>query len=239
MGRLFLVSTPIGNLEDITVRAVKTLLSVDRIACEDTRKAGLLVAELKKRYPFVTVADEKPQSFIRFDDHTEQQHTPEIIELLKVGKDIALISDAGTPLISDPGYRLVTACQSRGFCVIPVPGPTAFVAALTASGLPADKFMFLGYPPEKDAHRKKLFENLAHMTRIISTTYIFYCAPHKLDHILEELHDFFGDISISVARELTKQHEEIWTGTLASARARLSEFRGELVVLLNLTPKKS
>lgn len=147
--------------------------------------------------------------------------------MLAGGRNVALVSDAGTPLISDPGYRLVSEAIKRGIKVVPVPGPTAALAALMASGLPTNRFLFLGYPPEKQSHRKKLFRSLPK-----GTTAIFYCAPHKLRQTLTDMRDVFGDIGMVIARELTKAHEEIWRGSLYEALAR--SFKGELVLLLSL-----
>lgn len=210
MGALYIVSTPIGNLDDITVRAQKVLESVSLVLCEDTRRSAHLVAPSKLR---------------RFDEHSESKLLPEVIDKLKK-QDVALITDAGTPLISDPGYRLVSECVKRGIQVISIPGASALLAALTSSGLPANKFLFLGYPPEKQSHRLKVFSGLPK-----ETTIIFYCAPHKLEQTLLDLKESLGDIDIVIARELTKIHEEIWRGKLSEAQNR--DFKGELVLLLN------
>ena len=211
MGALYLVATPIGTLEDITIRAKKTLASVDFILCEDTRRTANLITHAK---------------LVRFDEHTEGKMLPEIIDIL-AHKNVALVCDSGTPLISDPGYRLVSECIKRGIKVVSIPGPSAVLAALTSSGLPSNKFMFLGYPPEKQSHRIKLFSSLPK-----DTTLIFYCAPHKLAQTLGDLKESLGDIEIVIARELTKIHEEIWRGKLSEAQTR--EFKGELVLLFTL-----
>jgi len=228
MGALYIVSTPIGNLEDITVRAQKTLASVDLILCEDTRRTGILLMEVS--HPSM----KKKDAILRFDDHTENKKIPEIIQMLEAGENIALVSDAGTPLISDPGYRLVSECIKRGIGVISIPGPSAVLAALTSSGLPANRFLFLGYPPEKQSHRKKLFQSmlLCFETLEQRPTIVFYCAPHKIQRTLEDMKDIFGDIEIVIARELTKIHEEIWRGKLSEAQN--TEFKGELVLLFSL-----
>jgi len=156
MGALYIVATPIGNMEDITMRAAKTLLSADVIACEDTRRTGLLL-QACQGYVDNYCAAALQLSMVRFDDYTEGKETPQLIEQLLHGKNIVLVSDAGTPLISDPGYRLVSEAIKRGVRVISIPGPTAAIAALTSSGLPANRLLFLGYPPEKQMHRKDLF----------------------------------------------------------------------------------
>ncbi len=150
---------------------------------------------------------------------------PEIIEMLAT-KDIALVSDAGTPLISDPGYRLVSEALKRGIKVVSIPGPTAAITALTSSGLPTHRFLFLGYPPEKQSHRIKLFESLPG-----DTTIIFYCAPHKLRQTLADLQSVMGDIPIVLCRELTKIHEEVWRGKISAALKHFSAPKGEFVLL--------
>ena len=247
MGTLYVVSTPIGNLDDITIRAIKTLFSVDSILCEDTRRTGLLLQHLKNTYAVFlcrspnlvnnSAAADKLQRLIRFDDHTENTLLPEIIDHLEGGQSVALVSDAGTPLISDPGFRLVRECVKRGIKLESVPGPSAFLTALTSSGLPADKFLFLGYPPEKSSHRTELFQYLLQMNRFICSTCIFYCAPHKLTQTLEDMKSSFGDIEVCVARELTKIHEETWKGALSQAISKYTDPKGEFVLLFRLPHK--
>ncbi|KKU25708.1 MAG: hypothetical protein UX37_C0015G0012 [Microgenomates group bacterium GW2011_GWA2_46_16] len=166
---------------------------------------------------------------VRFDDRTENQKTPWLVEQLLQGKKVALVSDAGTPLISDPGYRLVREAIKRGITVVSIPGPTAAIAALTVSGLPTNHFMFMGYPPEKQSRRTKLFQTLPK-----DTTIIFYCAPHKLQQTLGDMQSVFGDIPIVIARELTKIHEEVWRGKLSEAINYYSNPQGEFVFLLQL-----
>ena len=248
MGTLSIVSTPIGNLEDITIRAIKTLFSVDIVACEDTRRTGILFQELRKRFSSVIPAqsannldpglrrNDKLPFLFRFDDHSETTQTPLLIEKLKEGKSVALVSDAGTPLISDPGYKLVSEAIKRGVPVVSIPGPTAAIAALSVSGLPANHFMFLGYPPEKQSHRLKLFQSLmsSWSEAIGSPTIIFSCAPHKLQQTLSDMKEVFGDIDIIIARELTKIHEEVWRGRLSEAIAYFSNPQGEFVLLLRI-----
>ncbi len=262
MGTLYIVSTPIGNLEDITIRAIKTLFSVDIVACEDRRRTGLLLHALKKYVDNHAAAairlsivrekargsnkdsrgsnknsngkDERERMLVRFDDHTESQQTPWLVEQLLQGINVALVSDAGTPLISDPGYKLVSEAIKRGIKVVSIPGPTAAIAALTISGLPMNQFLFLGYPPEKEKHRKDLFHNLITMQPSNHPTIIFYCAPHKLHQTLTDMQTVFGDILIVIARELTKIHEEVWRGTLTEAFKHFSDPQGEFVFLLQL-----
>lgn len=207
MGALYIVSTPIGNLEDLSPRAQKILASADLVLCEDTRRTARLTNA----------------KLLRFDNFTEDKLLPEVLAELD-RKNVALVSDAGTPLVSDPGYRLVSECIKRGISVISIPGPSALLAALTSSGLPANTFMFLGYPPEKQSNRKKVFADLPK-----GTTIIFFVAPHKLHRSLEDLKSVVGDIDIVICRELTKFHEEIWRGKLSEAQSR--DFKGELVIL--------
>ena len=218
MGKLYIVSTPIGNLQDITVRAVKILSSVDLVLCEDTRHTGLLLQKLNISAKLVPYYDE-----------IEDKRIPEVIDWLENGKNIALVSDSGTPLISDPGFRLVRECVKRGIKVESIPGPSAALAALTSSGLPPDKFIFLGYPPEKQSARLELFKKLSP-----NITTIFYCAPHKLATTLTDMKTVLGDLEIVVCRELTKIHEEIWRGRLTNAISHFKAPKGEFVVLFNI-----
>lgn len=265
MGTLYLVSTPIGNLEDITLRAMKTLSSVDIILCEDTRRTGLLLQELHNRYSSSEesstsreVNTDKEPRLIQFYEEIEGKKTPEIIEMLQNGKNIALVSDAGTPLISDPGFLLVREAIKRGISVTSIPGPSAILTALASSGLPAQPFMFFGYPPEKQSHRKQLFQLLIHNSpqpsltkggRLFSSPplgkgrpggvmggiiVIFYCAPHKLQQTLIDMKEIFGDIGIVVARELTKIHEEFFRGTISEVESHFENPKGEFVLLFHI-----
>ncbi|MEK7587868.1 MAG: 16S rRNA (cytidine(1402)-2'-O)-methyltransferase, partial [Patescibacteria group bacterium] len=221
-------------MEDITIRAIKTLFSVDIIACEDTRRTGLLLQEYKKRFPAIVKNQSTKTKLVRFDDRSERQQTPWIIDELMHNKSVALVSDAGTPLISDPGYRLVSESLKRGINVISIPGPTAAIAALSVSGLPSNNFLFLGYPPEKPSHRIKLFENLLNLNRFMLSTYILYSAPHKLLQTLTDMQQVLGDIDIVVARELTKVHEELWRGKISEALEKFQKPIGEFVLLFQI-----
>lgn len=225
MGTLYLVSTPIGNLEDISVRATKTLSTVDVILCEDTRRTGLLLDQLN--------ITPRP-AMIQFYEEIEEKKTPEIIELLQQGRNIALVSDAGTPLISDPGYRLIREVIKRHIPVIAVPGASAVLTALVASGLPSNQFTFLGFAPEKEAHRRKLFTHALEASKALETTYILYCAPHKLLQTLVNLKEILGDVSIVMARELTKVHEEFFHGTISEAESHFENPKGEFVIIFHL-----
>jgi 16S rRNA (cytidine1402-2'-O)-methyltransferase len=244
MGTLYIVSTPIGNLEDITIRALRILFSTSVILCEDTRRTGLLLQELETRYHQILTnfvlqnTYKNERQLIRFDDHTEIQKLPEIIQLLLSGTNIALVTDAGTPLISDPGYVVVTECQKRNIKVIPIPGPSAFVTALSASGLPTDTICFFGYPPEKQGKRIQKFTAIKQMATIHSFTAIFYCAPHKLQNVMDDIHEVFGEQTVIIARELTKVHEEIVSIIInQNLSVDLSEIKGEIVLLLHLSNK--
>jgi 16S rRNA (cytidine1402-2'-O)-methyltransferase len=199
MGTLYLVATPVGNLEDITLRALRILKEVDLIACEDTRHT----AKLLTRYGIGTPRE----SYHKFN---EERRAPQLIQLLREGKNIALVSDSGTPLVSDPGYAIVSSCRREGIPVIPVPGPSAAVAALTASGLPADSFFFAGFLPARGSLRKRKLQELAP----IPATLILYEAPHRLLSSLEDMIEILGSRRATVARELTKIHEEFLHGTL-------------------------
>lgn len=234
MGILYIVSTPIGNLEDITVRAARILFTTKLLLCEDTRQTGILLDLLSKRFPFLLPTDASKPKLVRYDDQAERSMTPELIEQMINGESIALVSDAGTPLISDPGYVLVSEARKRNIPVISVPGASALLTALASSGLPADKFMFLGYPPEKQGHRIKLFQSLININQHIGSTYILYCSPHKLFSTLTDMQDVFGNMDIVVSRELTKIHEEHWRGSISDALAHFADPKGELVVLFDL-----
>lgn len=220
---LYIVSTPIGNLDDITLRALKVLREADLVLTEDTRRTGLLFQHFEIPH--------KP--FLSFYDEVEAERIIEVLVHLQSDKKIALVSDAGTPLISDPGYKLVRACVERGIKVEAIPGASAVVAALTVSGLPPDKFWFLGFLPEKSGHQEKLLQGVKEATGHVPTTVAFYASPYKLLRNLETLESVFGDIQIVIARELTKLHEEIWRGKISLARVELSKPKGEIVVLFN------
>lgn len=237
MGKLSLVATPIGNLEDITIRAIKTLFSADSILCEDTRRGGFLLHELNSRYGelFDQNPDWKP-TFIPYYDEIEEKKLPELIGMLQEGKHLALISDAGTPLISDPGYRLVRECMKRDIPVESLPGASAVIAALTSSGLPTSSFQFFGYPHEKQAKRIKQFKSMfqCFKTSEQHVTSIYYVAPHKLSQTLTDMLGVFGDIEIVLARELTKVHEQIWKGIITAAQKDFTDPKGEFVLLFTI-----
>ena len=219
-GLLYLVATPIGNLEDITYRAVRVLRECDAIACEDTRQTRKLLDHY---------GIEKPT--ISYHEHNEAQRSAELAARLMAGETIALVSDAGMPLVSDPGYRLVRAAIENGVSVQPVPGPSASLAALAASGLPTDAFHFGGFLPAKAGQRAKLLESLA----AESATLIFYEAPHRVMESLEAIEAALGPRPVAVARELTKIHEEFLRGTAEEIRAQLAArgaVKGEITILI-------
>jgi len=237
MGTLFLVPTPIGNLEDITLRAIRLLFSVDGIACEDTRKTGFLLRELQKRYPDLAkpANGEKYQRLMSYFEENEFKRIPEVITALKNGLSIALVSDAGTPTISDPGFKLVRECVKEGIPVESVPGASAVTLALTLSGLPTDKFLFLGYPPRKEGNRMRFFESARNSQENVSSTMIFFEAPHRLTKTLEEFLSVFGDVHIVIARELTKVYQEVRRELISEAITHFTKTqpKGEFVLLIN------
>jgi 16S rRNA (cytidine1402-2'-O)-methyltransferase len=220
-GTLYLVATPIGNLADITHRAIQVLQHVSLIACEDTRHTQKLL----QHYGIKTKT-------ISYHEHNEQQRAAQLIDLLKQGSDVAVVSDAGTPSISDPGFRLVRAAIENEVPVVPVPGPSALISALVAAGLPTDEFFFAGFLPSKlHARRTRLTE-----LKSVPGTLIFYEAPHRLSATLKDAHEILGEREAVVARELTKLHEEIRRGRLselANHYANEDNARGEIVVLID------
>jgi 16S rRNA (cytidine1402-2'-O)-methyltransferase len=218
-GALYVVATPIGNLEDITLRALRILGEVEAIACEDTRRTLRLLARhgIRKR-------------LISYYQPRENQRLPEILSVLEGGGDVALVSDAGTPGISDPGFPLIREALKRGLRVIPVPGPAAVAAALSAAGLPTHRFLFLGFPPPKTGARRKLLESV----RDEPGTLVFYLPTRKLADFLKEIRDLLGDRQVVVARELTKIHEEFMRGTASDLLEKIgrSAVKGEATVLV-------
>lgn len=235
-GTLYIVSTPIGNLQDISLRAARTLLTVPVIACEDTRKTGILLSEVAKLFSGFTET-QKP-SLISYYDEVELQKFPQIVNILKQGTSVALVSDAGTPLISDPGFKLVREVLKEGIKVESIPGPSSVISALVVSGLPTDKFFFVGYPPKKEGHRLEFWKNLKEVARIMKSTIIFFEAPHRIVKTLEELKNIFGEgQEFTLIREMTKIHEERLSGTAENLISgfKTKESRGEFVGLFNVT----
>ena len=219
---LYIVATPIGNLSDMTQRAIEVLQSVDVIAAEDTRHSGILLQHFAINTPSISL-----------HDHNEQQRSETLLERLQQGESIALISDAGTPLISDPGYKLVSLVREHDIPVVPIPGSCAVITALSASGLPSDRFSFEGFLPPKQGARQQVLQSLVDESR----TMIFYDAPRRVQNTLEDMVEIFGgERQACVARELTKLHETITTKPLAELLAWVSDDsnqrKGECVVLV-------
>lgn len=221
MGSLYLIATPIGNLEDITLRALRLLREAGLIAAEDTRHTGRLLAHYEIDTPQIS-----------YHEHNKLTRLDTVLKALETG-DVALVSDAGTPGLSDPGYKLVEAAISHGFPVVPVPGPSAVTAALVASGLPTHAFVYLGFLPRRMADRRRLLTELVDERR----TLIAFESPRRLAAALKEIQMILGDRHIAVAREITKLHEEIWRGPVSEAREHFSdEIRGEITLVIAGAP---
>lgn len=218
MSELYLVSTPIGNLSDITIRAVDVLKSADFIVCEDTRVSGKLLAhyDIKKK-------------LIIYNDHNKQRSAERILQLLMDGNSIAMITDAGTPGISDPGYYLVNKCIKNCIDVIPVPGASALTAALAMSGMPTDRFVFYGFTSRKKNARRKTLDEAASS----SMTAVFYESPFRIDKTLDELKHINPGIRVAVCREMTKMHEECIRGSVDKVLEGKWKRKGEIVLLIN------
>ena len=221
-GSLYIVATPIGNLDDITKRAISILEQVDLIAAEDTRHSRKLLNHLGIN-----------NNIIAYFEHNEEKLTSNLIEKLIGGMSIALISDAGTPLISDPGHKLVSAAYNADISVIPIPGPSSVIAALSTSGLPCIKFVFEGYLPPKEIARRKYLKTLILEQR----TLIFYETPHRILASIEDMHSIFGgDRYVTIARELTKKHEQITRDNLFNIKSKIEtteiKNKGEFVIIL-------
>jgi 16S rRNA (cytidine1402-2'-O)-methyltransferase len=219
LGCLYLVGTPIGNLEDITLRALRILKEVDQIACEDTRHTQKLLNHYEIRKPLVS-----------YHEHNELTRAPELVLSLEQGAKIALVSDAGTPLVSDPGYRLVALCLRHHVPVVPVPGPSALLASLSASGLPSEAFLFVGFLPARSGERRRALERL----RLEERTIILYEAPHRIAECVADAREVLGDRGACLAREVTKLHEEFRRGKLSELDASLEEqpAKGEITLLI-------
>lgn len=223
MSILYLVATPIGNLEDITLRALRVLKECDVVAAEDTRRTGQLLKHFEISKPLL--------SYFQFN---EAKRSEDILQRLGRGEKVALVTDAGTPGISDPGERVVKAAVAAGFKVEPIPGPCALVAALTASGLPCDEFHFVGFLPHKSGQRRNLLEKL----KPIPGTLIFYESPYRVIKMLEELVDIYPDRQVVLAREITKKFEEFLRGTPRDLLTQMQQrsIKGEFVVLVSPMP---
>lgn len=222
-GTLYLVATPIGNLEDMTQRALSVLKEVDVIACEDTRRTQTLLNHFSIK-----------TKLLSYHEHNERTRAQELGELLQRGANVAIVSDAGTPGISDPGFRLVNSAYGCGARVVPVPGAVAFIAALVASGLPTDEFFFGGFLPARSTQRRARLSQV----RALSSTLVFYEAPHRIAQTLADAREILGEREAAVARELTKLHEEIARGRLSELAERFAvegAARGEMVLVIDRT----
>ncbi|MBK9099948.1 MAG: 16S rRNA (cytidine(1402)-2'-O)-methyltransferase [bacterium] len=217
-GKLYIVSTPIGNLKDISLRAIETLNEVDFILCEDTRVTSVLL----KQYNII-------KQLISFNAVSESKKIPPIIERLKLGQSYALVSDSGTPAISDPGIRLISEAIKNNIEVSPIPGATALIAALTISGLPTDSFVFEGFLPQKKGRQKKL-QGLSEEERTI----VLYESSHRIEKLIDELVAYFPSRYVVISRELTKKFEETWRGFPAELKEKMNEktIKGEFVVVI-------
>jgi 16S rRNA (cytidine1402-2'-O)-methyltransferase len=213
---LYIVATPIGNLEDITWRALRILQEVDLIAAEDTRKTKRLLTRYGIKTPLTS-----------YHEYTKKAKLTHLLNQLDE-KDIALVSEAGMPGISDPGYELVIRALERGFSIVPIPGPSAVTTALAVSGLPTQNFLYLGFLPRKKGERRRLLEKIASLPYTI----VIFESPHRLLKSLNDLEEILGDRRIAVARELTKIHEEIFRGRISQARQRFAQPKGEFTLVI-------
>lgn len=220
MGTLFVVATPLGNLQDITARALQILQQVDLVACEDTRRTGALLQAFSIRTPTTS-----------YFEHNERLKTPLILDALRAGKNVALVSDAGTPAVSDPGYRLVRDARAAGLPVVPVPGPSAAITALSVSGLPSDRFLFVGFLPARTAARRASLQELAERRE----TLVIYESPVRVLAAIADMREILGDREAFLCREATKLHEEYSRDRLSELQARLAareRVRGEIVLVV-------
>ena len=218
-GTLYVVATPIGNLEDLSIRAARILREVDVIACEDTRHTRLLL----QRYGITT-------PMVSYHEHNEPARAQELLRRLEAGESAALVSDAGTPVLSDPGFSLVRQAIAGGIPVVPLPGPSAITAALSVAGLPTDRFVFLGFLPRKAGERRRALEEVAS----IPWTLVLFETPHRIAQALRDLHTILGDRQVAVMRELTKKFEEVVRGTVSQVADRMQQTppRGELTLVV-------
>jgi 16S rRNA (cytidine1402-2'-O)-methyltransferase len=224
-GTLYLVSTPIGNLEDITLRALRILKEVDLIACEDTRRTRILLSHYGIKTALTSLYDE-----------IERKKGEVLLEKLLGGRSLAYVSDAGTPLISDPGYHLVRIAVEAGIPVVPVPGASAVITALSVAGMPSDRFAFFGFLPEKAGRRQSFLQNL----KTLPMTLVFYESPRRIIDSLKDIRDILGDRDVAVTRELTKVFEEVIRGRVDELAAKLEEqgVKGEITLLVGGAPEK-
>jgi 16S rRNA (cytidine1402-2'-O)-methyltransferase len=222
-GTLYIVATPIGNLEDITLRALRVLKEADLVACEDTRRTRKLLSHYQISRPTIS-----------YHQHNERQRAAELIKALEVGKNVALVSDAGTPLVNDPGFMLVTDATARGIPVVPVPGPSAILAALSASGLPSERFLFAGFLPSRRSARLSRLEELSKT----GATLVLFEAPHRIQATLTDMRAVLGERPCVIARELTKLHESFVRGPLSEVQLGENATRGEIVLIVGPADQK-
>ena len=216
-GTLYIVATPIGNLEDITLRALRVLKEADLIACEDTRHTRKLLAHYQISTPTIS-----------YHEHNERERSVELVKKLEAGQNIAVVSDAGTPLISDPGFRIVQEAIERAISVVPIPGPSALIAALSAAGLPEREFTFVGFLPARRTARRARLAELAG----VPSTLIFYEAPHRIKETIDDARELLGNRDCVLAREVTKLHEEFVRGRLSEIELSDGATRGEMVLMI-------
>jgi len=219
-GKLTIVATPIGNLEDLSPRAARALREADLVACEDTRRTGRLLAHLGSKRPLLSL-----------HEHNERQRVPQVIEAISAGNQVVLVSDAGTPLLSDPGYVLIRECLQQELEVLHIPGPSAVITALVQSGLPPHPFTFAGFAPPKSGKRRRFFARFAELGH----TLILFESPHRILASLDDLLEVMGDRPAAVGRELTKLHEETLHGQLSDIRRTLGErpvIKGEITLVI-------
>ena len=225
MGSLYIVSTPIGNLKDITLRALEVLFEVDVVLAEDTRKTGQLLSIYKE--------DRQSPKMVSFYEENEEGRIVQVIEWLKEGQDVALVSDAGTPLVSDPGFKLVRECVKEEIKVVPVPGASALLAGLVVAGLPTDKFVFLGFLPKKSGKKEKVLSKALES----EMTVVFYESPFRILKTLKTLRDYHSGVvmKVVIGRELTKKFEEVMRGTPEELIEKIGDkkIKGELVVMVS------
>jgi 16S rRNA (cytidine1402-2'-O)-methyltransferase len=228
MAKLYLIATPIGNRKDITIRALETLLGLEILYCEDTRRTVTLLRHYQDEYKDLLGKKNIPQLRSCFE-HNEMDRASEIIGLLKNGTNVGLVSNAGTPTISDPGFRVVKECLDNDYEVVSIPGPCAIITALTSSGLSADKVTFLGFLPRKQGKQNKIWEDIKNLN--LAQTVVFYESPFRLQKVLTNIEAVFGDIEVIVARELTKKFEEVAKAKISDWKNMKSNLKGELVLL--------
>ena len=222
---LTIIPTPIGNLKDITLRSLETLYSVDGLICEDTRVTAKLLNHFQVSKPLISL-----------NDFNEARVVPQIIQRLQAGENLGLVSDAGTPLVSDPGFKLVRECLKNGIKIDSLPGPSSVTTALTLSGFPPDKFMFWGFLPDKPGHRQNVYTQIKQISAITPTTFIIFVAPFKLNKTLTEIKDALSDIEVNLAHELSKIHQSSETKKISGFLEQFKKQtpKGEFVVSFRL-----